>query len=267
MISRPKKALGQHFLTDPRILARIADQLEAAPGEVVLEIGPGRGALTGELARRGLAVIAIERDTTLVPALVGRWPNVRVVEGDALALDWRATAGVVSGQRWFVIGNIPYNITSPLIERAIDAAPASIVLLIQKEVAQRLGALPGTAQYGALTVGVGARAKIEVAFSVPAGAFHPRPKVDSAVVRLRPISEAVTDPRFRRLVVGLFGARRKQLGRALRTVLGVEPPVAARLLDRAGLDATERPETLDVAAFRRLFAAIVDEGRAAPLTL
>jgi 16S rRNA (adenine1518-N6/adenine1519-N6)-dimethyltransferase len=263
-----RKALGQHFLTDRRILARIAAAIGAEPGTPVLEIGPGRGALTEELLRLGLAVTAIEKDRLLAHELAQRWPSLRLITGDALDIDWRAAVAPEPGRPWFVIGNIPYNITSPLIDKALDSAPAGIVFLIQKEVADRLAAKPGTAEYGALTVGVTAAARVEKLFTVPAGAFQPRPKIDSAVIRLVPTPAiGPRDPRFRRLVVGLFGARRKQLGRGLRTVLGIDPANAGAIAAAAGLDPIRRPETLSVDEFERLFRAVVDAGRGTALTL
>lgn len=264
----PRKSLGQHFLTDPRILARIAAALGAPPGPPVLEIGPGRGALTAELLRLGLNLTAIEKDRLLAHELQQRWPALRLVTGDALEVDWREAAGATPGIPWFVIGNIPYNITSPLIDKALDSAPTSIVFLIQKEVADRLAAKPGTAEYGAMTVGVTAAARVEKLFTVPAGAFQPRPAIDSALIRLVPTRPADRpDPRFRRLVVALFGARRKQLGRGLRTVLGLDPVEVGPIVVAAGLDPMRRPETLSVDEFERLFRAVVDAGRGPALTL
>ncbi len=266
----PKKALGQHFLSDPRILARIAGAVPAEPGAAVLEIGPGKGALSRALEHRGFRLTMIERDRELIPGLIREFPESALVEADALEVDWIVAAGVAPGSPWFVVGNIPYNITSPLIEKALDQPwpPSAIVYLIQKEVAVRLAAEPGTAEYGALTVGVGAAATVERLFTVPAGAFWPVPQVDSAVVRIVPrIPPLVRDPRFRRLVVGLFGGRRKQLVRALRTILDLDDVPARELVERAGLRADQRPETVDIEGFVRLFEVVVDAGRAGALGL
>ncbi|HEX5386065.1 MAG TPA: 16S rRNA (adenine(1518)-N(6)/adenine(1519)-N(6))-dimethyltransferase RsmA [Gemmatimonadales bacterium] len=262
---RAKKRLGQHFLSDPRILARIADAVEATPADTVLEIGPGPGGLTGQLAARAGRVVAIERDVVLAQALAGRWPNVAVVEGDALTADWHALAGPGHGGRWIVAGNIPYNITSPLIEKALEPPrPARAVYLMQREVAERVAAAPGRAAYGALSVGVQAVAAVELLFRVPAGAFTPRPKVDSMLVRLtpRPFPLVADSARtsFRRLVVGLFGLRRKQLVRGLRELTGWSAEIVAASLAGAGIAAELRPETLSPAAFAALYAALVDEG-------
>ncbi len=253
----PKKRLGQHFLRDPGILRRIADALEIAAGDTVLEIGPGPGGLTAELAGRTARLFAIEKDRDLIPALRAKFPTLILAEGDALELDWRGLTGPGPLR---VIGNIPYNITSPLLEQALlPPRPECIVFLVQKEVAERVAALPGGADYGALSVGVQAVAKVERVFSVPAGAFRPPPKVDSAVLRLRPLAEPlVADAEvlpFRRFVVGLFGFRRKQLLRGLRELTGGSAEVAAGWLRAAGVEATTRPQELSPAEFFRLFSA------------
>ena len=137
---RAKRRLGQHFLSDGRILARIADALGAGPGDTVLEIGPGPGALTAALAERAGRVVAIEKDPDLVPALRARFPSVSIVEGDALEMDWHA----LTGGPFLAAGNIPYNITSPLLDKALEPPrPGRIVFLVQKEVADRVTAPPG----------------------------------------------------------------------------------------------------------------------------
>ncbi len=258
---RAKRRLGQHFLFDPRILARIADALEAGPADTVLEIGPGPGGLTAALAQRAGRVVAIEKDRELVASLRRRLPQVSVVEGDALELDWHALAG----PPLLVAGNIPYNITSPLLDKALQPpAPGRIVFLVQKEVADRVVALPGTAEYGALSVGVQAVATPERLFTVPAGAFRPRPQVDSAVLRLSPLSAPLVDDAersgFRRLVVGLFGFRRKQLLRALRELTGWEAQRVGEILQPLGVDPTVRPESLAPAQFAELLRLLVDGG-------
>ncbi|HEU4680402.1 MAG TPA: 16S rRNA (adenine(1518)-N(6)/adenine(1519)-N(6))-dimethyltransferase RsmA [Gemmatimonadales bacterium] len=258
-----KRRLGQHFLADPRLLARIADALEAGPADTVLEIGPGTGGLTGPLLGRAGRLIAIEKDRDLVPALRERFPGVDVREGDALELDWHALAP--GGIRLLITGNIPYNITSPLIDKALlPPRPKRIVFLVQKEVADRVTAVPGTSAYGALSIGVQAVAHAERIFTVPAGAFHPRPKVDSAVLRLTPLREPLIrdDERecFRTMVVGLFGFRRKQLVRGLRELTGWDAERVNALLAENDVPGTVRPEVLSPAAFVRLHGAVVDGG-------
>jgi 16S rRNA (adenine1518-N6/adenine1519-N6)-dimethyltransferase len=259
-VPRAKRRLGQHFLSDPRILQRIADGLEPTAADTVLEIGPGPGGLTAALAARAGRVVAIEKDADLVPGLRARFPEVTVVEGDALELDWHAL-----GPGALVTGNIPYNITSPLIDKALlPPRPPRIVFLVQKEVADRVTASAGESAYGALSVGVQAVARAERLFVVPAGAFHPRPKVDSAVLRLTPLHPPlVTDaelPTFRRMTVGLFGFRRKQLGRGLRELTGWTSERVAEALARGAIDPPARPETLTPEAFVRLHRALVDGG-------
>jgi 16S rRNA (adenine1518-N6/adenine1519-N6)-dimethyltransferase len=252
---RPKKRLGQHFLHDPAILRRIADALGAGPRDTVLEIGPGPGGLTGQLIGRVHRMVAIEKDPDLVPGLRARFPTLELVEGDALDLDWHVLAGPGPFR---IIGNIPYNITSPLLERALlPPRPEAIVFLVQREVAERVAAAPGGSDYGALSVGVQSVAGVERLFSVPAGAFRPRPKVDSAVLRLTPLPcPLVTDRQvlpFRRFVVGLFGFRRKQLVRGLRELTGAESEQVQGWLAAAGLAPTARPQEVGPAAFARLF--------------
>ncbi|MEZ0334247.1 MAG: 16S rRNA (adenine(1518)-N(6)/adenine(1519)-N(6))-dimethyltransferase RsmA [Gemmatimonadales bacterium] len=258
---RAKRRLGQHFLTDPRILGRIADALQAGPGDTVLEIGPGPGGLTAALAARAGRLVAIEKDADLVPALRERFPAADIVEGDALELDWQELAG----PKALVTGNIPYNITSPLLDKALEPPrPARIVFLVQKEVADRIAAPPGGSEYGALTVGVRAVAHAERLFTVPAGAFQPRPKVDSAVLRLTPLAQPLVRDEdrvaFRRLVVGLFGFRRKQLQRGIRELTGWDADRALCALGQAGLDPVARPETVAPGGYVTLLRALVDGG-------
>ena len=253
----PKKRLGQHFLSDTRILDRIAAALDPAPGEAVLEIGPGPGGLTRALLARTGQLVVIEKDRDLAAALAVQFPNLHVVEGDALALDWHSLVA----PPFSIAGNIPYNITSPLIDKALEPPrPRRIVYLVQKEVAERVAAPPGGKEYGALSVGVQAVARVERLFTVPAGAFFPRPKVDSAVLRLMPLeAPAVADAevaRFRRMVVGLFGFRRKQLGRGVRELTGLPAEEAKARLAAAGLDESARPESLEPGEFVRLFRAL-----------
>jgi 16S rRNA (adenine1518-N6/adenine1519-N6)-dimethyltransferase len=260
-VPRAKRRLGQHFLSDRRILERIADALGATGADTVLEIGPGPGGLTEALAARAGKVVAIEKDPDLLPALKHRVPGAVVVEADALDADWHALAG----QDFLVAGNIPYNITSPLIDKALSPPrPRRIVFLVQKEVADRVGAPPGGEAYGALSVGVQSVARAERMFTVPAGAFHPRPKVDSAVLRLTPLAEPVVSDAevssFRRLVVGLFGFRRKQMARGLRELTGWDAHRVEGALARGGIDPRVRPETVAPTRFAALLRALVDGG-------
>ena len=235
------RRLGQHFLSDPTILARIADALDARAGESVIEIGPGRGALTQELLARGLRVIAIEKDRGLAAALKAR-DNLTVVTGDALELDWHSYGADQ------VIGNIPYYITSPLIDKAlVPPLPKRVIFLVQDEVADRIAAKPGGKIYGALSVGVQAVCRVEKLFTVAPGAFRPAPKVRSALLRLTPLAEPLVRPQevapLRAFVAACFSRRRKQLK---NVVPGVD-------LKALGFDPTVRPERLAPEAFVRLF--------------
>lgn len=230
---------------------------------MVVEIGPGQGSLTKVLLERGARVTAIEKDRDLVAGLRSEFPELRVIEGDALELDWRKAALVGPRGVLRVVGNIPYNITSPLLAKALDPPrPELIVFLVQEEVADRLVAEPGTRDYGALSVGVRVVARVEKLLRVKAGAFHPPPRVHSAVVRIRPLDDPFIEdadfPLFRRMVTGLFGFRRKQLGRALRELTGWSQEWAAKILTRQQLDPAARPETLDPDRFVRLFRVLVD---------
>lgn len=259
----------------------------------MLEVGPGKGALTRELLARARRVVAIERDSELAArvadevagrrsqvsgdelrGVVGSAEEVRpatfdmrlsVHHADALSLDWHALAG----PDFLVAGNIPYHITSPLIDKALTPPrPRRIVFLVQKEVAERVVARPGSKEYGALTVGVQAVARAEKLFTVSRGAFHPVPKVDSAVLRLTPLEEPlVTDDEvagFRRFVVGIFAYRRKQLVRALRELTGWSAEEAGACLARCwpagGPAASARPGDLSPAEFVALFRGCGREG-------
>ncbi len=239
---RAKRRLGQHFLYDPRILTRIAAATGAGPGDTVLEIGPGPGGLTA--------------------ALAARVPGAIVAEGDALELDWHAIAGT---DRFILAGNIPYNITSPLIDKALAAPlPRRVVFLVQKEVADRVAAPPGQRSYGALSVGVQAAARVERLFGVPAGAFHPPPKVDSAVLRLTPLDQPLVSTAdragFRRMVVALFGFRRKQLLRAVRELTGWTAEPSRSLLAASAVAETARVEILSPRELAVLYDRLVDAG-------
>jgi 16S rRNA (adenine1518-N6/adenine1519-N6)-dimethyltransferase len=234
------RRLGQHFLDDVGILGRIVDALDPVPGETVLEIGPGKGTLTEVLLGRGLKVIAIEKDRDLAGALSGA--NLTVIEGDALRLEWPRVPKVV--------GNIPYYITSPLIDKALrPPLPERVVFLVQAEVADRLAAKPGSKTYGALSVGVQAVCRVEKLFTIAPGSFRPPPKVRSAVVRLTPLVEPLVRPEeiapLRAFVTACFSKRRKQLKNAV-------PGLSADQLEELGIDATLRPERLTPEAFVRL---------------
>lgn len=240
------RRLGQHFLSDRGILGRIVDALDPVPGETALEIGPGKGTLTDILLERGLSVIAMEKDRVLAEQLRSR-QNLAVIEGDALRLDWHSE---LPRTGFKVVGNIPYYITSPLIDKALTPPlPERIVFLVQAEVADRLAAKPGSKTYGALSVGVQAVCRVEKLFTVAPGAFQPPPKVRSAVVRLTPLARPLVTPEeiapLRVFVTACFSKRRKQLKNAV-------PGMSEAQLRELGFDPTIRPERLPPEAFVRL---------------
>ena len=254
-----RKSLGQHFLTDRRILGRIADALHLTGSETVLEIGAGRGALTDILADRAGRLIAIEYDRALAEILRQRYAkrgHVLIAEADVLEI----SLGELAAGPYVLVGNVPYYITTPILFHALVPPRADrSVYLVQKEVADRLCARPGTKEYGALTVNVGAVARAESLFKVPAGAFNPPPKVDSAVVRITPLAEPLVTPAeerpFRLLVQGAFGMRRKQMRRVLRSLYSVSADVADAVLAATGIDPEVRPETLSPEQFAALLRA------------
>jgi 16S rRNA (adenine1518-N6/adenine1519-N6)-dimethyltransferase len=252
------RRLGQHFLTDPRALARIADALALTGTETVVEIGPGRGALTELLLARAARVVAIELDGSLVELLRGRFGgDGRLTLNHADALDI-AFAGAAGGVPFVLAGNIPYYITTPILFHALEPPmPLRSVFLVQKEVAERVVADPGSKIYGALSVNVQALAVPRLVAKVPAAAFSPPPKVDSSILALEPRPEPLITPSeqsgFSEMVIAAFGLRRKQMRRVIRTLADVPPAEANRILSSTGIDPESRPETLTPAAFVSLF--------------
>lgn len=247
-----KRSLGQNFLVDPNLQRKIAGAVGAGPGDSVLEIGSGQGALTDHLAASGARVTAVELDDALAAALAARYarePRVTVVHGDILAVDLAALAA--DWERTRVVGNIPYNITTPIIFRLLRLPyPADIVVTVQAEVAARIMAGPGTRTYGALSVGVGVHALASKVCKVPRRAFRPVPKVESVAVRITPFSPPRVTPetaeRVRVLTRAAFSWRRKQLGTILRRhpdLSGSRATVLEALEARA-LSPTLRPEQL-----------------------
>jgi 16S rRNA (adenine1518-N6/adenine1519-N6)-dimethyltransferase len=254
---RAKKSWGQNFLGDEAILDSIAALAAAVPGERIVELGAGLGHLTARLLARGAEVVAVERDRDMARVLRGELGgHVSVLEADAARVDY---AGLAAAQprspapsRIAVVGNLPYHLTSPILFRLLDAAGSvsRAVFLLQREVAERLAASPGTKAWGLLSVLLQERAAVTVERIVPPGAFHPTPRVESAVVRIAfdPSRARAADPeRFRRLVKAGFGQRRKTLANALAAGRIAPPAEIARALERAGVDGKRRGETLTVA--------------------
>ncbi len=255
-----RKSLGQHFLNDPRALGRIVDALQLTGVETVLEIGPGRGALSERLVPLAGRLVLIEYDRALADLLRQRYagvPAVEVVQADVLTAD----LGALAGGPYVLVGNVPYYITTPILFHALERPrPERAVYLVQREVADRLAAPPGSRVYGALSVNVQAVAIPEFIAPVPAGAFKPPPKVESAIVRIVPREPpAVTageEAGFRKLVQDVFGMRRKQMRRILRSVAALDAERAETVLRAVGIDPEARPETLSPDAFASLLRAL-----------
>ncbi|HEY6077197.1 MAG TPA: 16S rRNA (adenine(1518)-N(6)/adenine(1519)-N(6))-dimethyltransferase RsmA [Polyangiaceae bacterium] len=256
---RPKYSFGQNFLADERLAGRIAEACGASGGSVV-ELGAGLGALTRPLLAAGAAfVLAVERDRELVPALTEELSaevaagRLGILEADAKSIDFTS---VLEGRPrpHVVAGNLPYQITGPLLEKAVHAAPSieRAVFLVQLEVGDRLAAKPGSDAYGALSVFAQRAFRVERAFVVRRGAFYPQPNVDSAVVTLEPLGAGPESDAFRALVRGAFQQRRKQLRNAWSGLFagrGLDLSAAAA---RAGIELTARGENLSVADFERM---------------
>lgn len=253
---RARKRFGQHFLHDTNVIEHILRHLNPQPGERLIEIGPGLGALTEPLLRRchGLDVVEIDRD--VIPLLRDRCADagdLRIHQADALRFDYVSV--VTPGEQMRLVGNLPYNISTPLLFHLLRVAGRvrDMHFMLQKEVVDRLTASPGSADYGRLTVSVAARASADALFDVGPGAFKPPPRVVSAVVRIipRPPPFEIRDlATFDRVVAAAFGQRRKTLGNALRSVL------SADAIRHAGIDPGIRAERLAPADFAALAAQV-----------
>lgn len=269
---RPKRSLSQNFLVDHNIRRKLIEALAPAPGDTVLEVGPGHGELSELLVGQVARLVLVEKDDRLAPELAARWadrPEVEIVHGDALEVDLsvlaasqRTDSAVAEAGELRLISNVPYAITSPLLFRLLDVRPlaARIVVLVQQEVADRITAAPGGKEYGALTVGVQIRAGAEQAFGVSRGCFRPVPNVDSAAVVLTPRegpSQAELEA-VRRLVRAAFSRRRKQLRTILRSApgYGLTRDEADAVLGELGILPRARPETLAPEEFLALAARL-----------
>jgi 16S rRNA (adenine1518-N6/adenine1519-N6)-dimethyltransferase len=254
-----RKSLGQHFLNDRRILQRIVDALELTGNETVVEIGPGRGSLTDLLLPVGRRLVLIEYDRALAAKLRERYassPSVSVIEADVLTVN----LGEAAGGPYRLVGNVPYYITTPILFHALEAPrPDRAVYLVQREVAERIVAAPGSEDYGALSVNVQAVAVASLLFRVAPGSFVPPPKVESAAVRIDPRPDPVIgrdeEASFRRFVRDAFGMRRKQMRRVLREVLEIDAERASAILASSDIDPAARPETLSPEDFARVIRA------------
>ena len=246
MLPRARKRFGQHFLTDRHYIARIVSAVAAEGDDVMVEIGPGAGAITEPLINRLNHLHAVEIDRDLAAALRIRFPDdkLSLYETDVLAFDFK-----VLGPRFRVVGNLPYNISTPFLFHLATFADQLVdgTFMLQKEVVDRMVAAPDSAAYGRLSVMLQYRFQMKRLFDVPPGAFTPPPKVDSAIVRMVPLPanrlRAVSEERFANFVSAGFGQRRKTLGNTLK------PFLSADVIASFGIDPKRRAETLSVAEF------------------
>lgn len=261
---RARKRFGQNFLHDANIIERIVRAITPREGQRLIEIGPGQGAITAPLLQAGAELTTIEIDRDLAAMLRARFasePRFHLVEMDVLKFDF-ATLGTGEASLR-VLGNLPYNISTPLIFHLLDYAPLihDMVFMLQLEVVERLAAAPGTDDYGRLSVMVQYHCKVEKLFKVPPGAFNPQPKVDSAIVRLtphRPLPFVAQDPQlFERVVREAFSQRRKTLRNTLRQLVTPEQ------FETLGIDASRRAETLALEDYVRI-ANLLAAGNQSP---
>jgi len=231
--------------------------------DLVIEIGPGEGALTGRLARASGRLLALEVDHALAVALRERFAaasHVEIRDADARSFDYASLPGLKpeAGGRVLAVANLPYSVAKPILQALVEAGPAvdEMAIMLQKEVAQRVEAPPGGKTYGSLSVLTQMACEPRLAFTVPPGAFRPPPQVDSAVVHLRrrprPLVPAAEAPRFRTVVLAAFSQRRKNLANALGAGLGITAETARALCESAGVDPGRRAETLTIEEFSRL---------------
>ena len=258
---RFSKSLGQNFLTDKSIIDEIIEGADIGPEDTVIEIGPGIGVITREAARMAKRVIAVERDKNLIPILdetLAGLDNVKIINEDILKLDTKKLVSGENPENVKIMGNLPYYITTPIIMKLLEEGvkAESITIMMQKEVADRIRALPGTKAYGALSVAVQYYCTAEKILDVPRSAFVPQPNVDSAVLRLfmrREKPAALTDEKlFFKCVKAGFSQRRKTLLNSMQVLKGTERDLIRDSLEAAGIDPARRAETLTIEEFAKI---------------
>lgn len=264
---RPRRSLGQTFLVDANVVHKIVQAAEIGQGDPVVEIGAGAGAVTRALAEAAERVVAVEIDPALMAILAETVPErVACVQADVLAVDWASLLGPPGEGRWRLVANLPYAITGPALLKLLEAWPwvQRFVIMAQEEVAERLAAPPGARSRGMLSVLLEATGEVEVVRRVPRTCFHPRPKVDSAVVTLTtrrpPLVPAALQPAYRRVVQAAFSGRRKTLVNALTHAprLSLAKSEAAAVLAAAAIGPDRRAEMLTAQEFFRLTQALLD---------
>ena len=259
----PKKSLGQNFLFDPAIIDRIVAAGEVTANDVVLEIGPGAGSLTRCLAESAKEVIAVELDDRLIPILeytLADYPNVKIVHGDILEIETSEvfkTSEVSTSEVYKVIANIPYYLTSAIIRHLLESKtkPSLIVLTVQREVAERLCAQPP--EMSVLAVSVQVYGEPHIVGKIPAGAFYPKPDVESAIVRIDlfaapPFASGEGTDQFFSMVKAGFSQKRKKLKNALASGLKIKMEEVEEMLSKAGIDSNRRAETLTVEEWKKI---------------
>ncbi len=259
----PRRAFGQNFVVDPNTVRRIARLSQVGPGDSVVEIGPGLGSLTLALAETGASVTAIEIDRNIVPVLreVVADKAVRVIEADAAELDWPEV--LAGSDEWTLVANLPYNVATPLVLDLLREVPSikSMLVMVQREAGERLAAGAGDSAVGIPSMVVAYHATAKVVGRVPAAVFHPKPRVESVLVRLDRHAVDPVDLPFRTvepLIRAGYSQRRKMLRRSLAGL------VDAAAFEAAGVDPTARAETLDLAAWARLATAGTARSRSRP---
>jgi 16S rRNA (adenine1518-N6/adenine1519-N6)-dimethyltransferase len=258
-VSKAKKRLGQHFLTDRRIAARIVNSVDPQPGEQIVEIGPGKGALTGLLLKKGCVLTTVEFDRELIPFLKKKYSgfeNLKIIAQDFLKL----TADEMPA-KMKIIGNIPYNITTAILEKLFDFKDKILqaVLTIQSEVAQRLTASPGTKQYGSFTVIMAAGFDIKALFHIPPSAFKPAPAVYSTVIKIVPVNHQPKDfENFKSFIRGCFKQKRKTLCNSMQLGLNIPKNSSEALISALGKEKNIRPEQLTFDDYLSLYNRWLD---------
>lgn len=259
-----KKSLGQNFLTDKNYIGKIVDALEPQKDETIVEIGPGRGALTEKLIERAGNVIAIELDSDLIPLLnesFGRNENFRLIESDALKVDFSTFRNPQSAIRNKLVANLPYYISTAILQHLAVYREnfSELVLMLQKEVVERITAEPGNSERGFLTVLIEAFFESEKLFDVPPNAFFPAPKVWSAIVKLTPVENSFTnfetEKLFKEIISAGFAQKRKTISNNLKNYLN-DKEKTDKVLTGSGIESNRRAETLSVEEWKRIVSEI-----------
>lgn len=260
----PSKSLGQNFITDKRVIGRIMEIASLTTEDEVLEIGPGLGALTFALAGSAGRVVAVEKDKRLVDRLrdsLKDYPNIELISGDSLKVDFR---DFYRGRKMKVISNLPYRISSPVLFKLLADRDifSCFILMLQREVGERITAKPGGKEYGSISVLLQTYMDIKLEFRVSPAAFWPRPKVDSVVLKLMPLPAPrvpVHDEKlYEKVVRAAFSSRRKMLGNSLKSIMSKES--VERVLCASGIDKTRRAETLSIEEFGALSREVERSG-------